>query len=116
MGGRSFRDGQYDGFWGAIIFVLGAALILWLNGARVVWAHDIYHDWKTESGVSCCDDKDCRPVRAQYNEDHWEYWDKGEWQYVPARAVRPITSPDGRSHVCEIGGIVLCFVPGEVRS
>lgn len=104
---RTFAAGM---FFGAFLTLMTAILVA---EAR---AHDIYHDWKTESGVSCCDDKDCRPVRATYVDDHWEIWHEGKWQSVPSRAVRPIKSPDGRSHACIIGTYILCFVPGEVRS
>lgn len=46
----------------------------------------------------------------------WEVWHQGKWLAVPAKAMLPFPSPDGRSHACILGFTVLCFVPGEVRS
>lgn len=99
-----------------MLLLFAVVLLLLGAGGRGARSHDIYHDWKTESGVSCCNDQDCAPVRAQFVDDHWEIWHGNVWRIVPDRAVRPIKSPDGRSHACVFMGNILCFVPGEVRS
>ena len=79
-------------------------------------AHDIYMDWKTRSGVSCCHDKDCAPaVTWTDNEGRVFVRQNGQTYFVPETAILPIPSPDGRSHACIIGGTVICFVPGEAR-
>lgn len=94
-----------------------AAILVFLLMAGSAIAHDQYHDWKIPgTTTSCCNDKDCGPVRARANLDSWEVWHEGRWLEVPAKAMLPFPSPDGRSHACVIGATVLCFVPGEVRS
>lgn len=40
----------------------------------------------------------------------------GQTYAVPEHSVLPIPSPDGRSHLCVIGGYPICAVIGEVRS
>lgn len=107
------RDRAAETFIVVCLLTFCAMVAITYNPAR---SHDIYHDWKTESGVSCCNDQDCAPVRAQFVDDHWEIWHGNVWRIVPDRAVRPIKSPDGRSHACVFMGNILCFVPGEVRS
>lgn len=80
-------------------------------------AHSPYEDWKTRNGVSCCNDQDCSPVTAWMDQDGtWRARVNGRTYEVPAAAVLPIKSPDGRSHACIIMDTVICFVPGEVRS
>ena len=78
-------------------------------------AHDFYSDWRQPGGRrSCCSDSDCRPTRAYRASDGlWRAWNGKEWLVVPARRVLTIDSPDGRSHLCEVSGKVLCFVHGE---
>ncbi len=94
---------------------LAFLLLLWAASAA---AHDQYHDWKIPgTTTSCCNDKDCGPVRARAAFDGvWEVWHEGRWLAVPAKSMLPFPSPAGRSHACIIGFTVLCFVPGEVRS
>lgn len=102
----------------AVLIVVGLSI-----DAR---AHDIYGDWKAASGASCCSERkekdghvtgDCRPVRAiQDMNGNWIAFEGGQEYPIPEHAVRPIKSPDGRSHLCEMHGHVFCFVPGEVRS
>jgi len=90
---------------------------LFLMWATPASAHDQYHEWKIPGTMtSCCNDNDCRPTRARVTEDgFWEAWDGKEWLTVPQSRVLPFTAPDGRSHLCAIGGVVLCFTPGEIR-
>ena len=93
------------------------ALMLALSGlCATSAAHDIYGDWKTRNGISCCHGRDCAPATAwQDMEGNWFTRRDGQTYSVPAHTVLPIPSPDGRSHACIIGGTVICFVPGEVR-
>jgi hypothetical protein len=90
--------------------------------------HNIYKGWMQSNGVtSCCngDDPefgrkgDCHPARAYLDPDdnHWRVLLKGKWLIVPPEAVRPYSTPDGNSHVCEddLNGI-MCFVGGQPKS
>lgn len=103
------------------------ALMLAIAAApRPARGHDIYKDWTSWDGGSCCSERkehdghvtgDCRPVRAVQDLDgNWVALEGGRRYPIPAQAIRPIKSPDGRSHLCEMHGHVFCFVPGEVRS
>lgn len=87
------------------------------HGAGHAEMHHVYQDWlQPGSKVSCCDNRDCRPTRARVGDNGlWEAWDGRQWLTVPAARVLSMPSPDGRSHLCEVGGTVLCFVPGEIR-
>jgi hypothetical protein len=110
-------------------WVLAAAIILWASTFLAVpaQAHDQYKDWKAWDGGSCCSERvehpnghvtgDCRPVRATQDMDgNWIAYERGKEYRIPPQAIRPIQSPDGRSHLCEMHGHIFCFVPGEVRS
>lgn len=93
------------------------ALLAILLMATPAQAHDPYTDWKTNSGVSCCHDKDCAPATGWMDQDGtWRARRDGKTYVVPPHAVLPIPSPDGRTHACIIMDTVICFVPGEVRS
>jgi len=94
-----------------------AILVLLLMAAPAI-AHEPYSNWKIPgTETSCCNDQDCRPVRARANIDGvWQVWHEGRWLDVQPRSILSIPSPDGRSHACIIGSTVLCMVPGEVRS
>lgn len=97
----------------ALAFVAVAQVFLPLK-AR---AHDIYHDWKTNNGVSCCHDKDCAPATMFTDADDRLYArQNGQTYFVPKEAILPIPSPDGRSHACIISGTVICAVVGQPRS
>jgi len=103
-----------------------AAFLLVVGLSLDVRAHDIYKDWTAANGASCCSERkehnghvtgDCRPVRAVQGMDgNWIAYDGGREYAIPPQAIRPIKSPDGRSHLCEMHNYVFCFVPGEVRS
>jgi len=80
-------------------------------------SHDVYHDWKTRNGVSCCHDRDCAPATMWADGEGRLYArQNGQTYSVPAEAVLKIPSPDGRSHLCVISGTVICAVIGEPRS
>jgi len=88
--------------------------------AMVFWparAHDIYMDWKTKSGVSCCHDRDCAPATMSADDEGRLFArQNGQTYFVPKDAILPIPSPDGRSHLCVISGTPICAVVGEPRS
>lgn len=85
--------------------------------------HAENHKWYMElrqpnSGVSCCDDRDCRPTRAYVDEDGaWRAQLNGSWIKVPGDAVLQTPAPDGNSHICaNEAGTILCFVGGVPKS
>lgn len=96
------------------MLVLIAAGLLWL-ATRAAWSHDPYSHWRQPDApaVSCCHGIDCRPTRAYMGEDGlWRAWDGLGWAVVPAGKVLPTDlAGDGRSHLCERAGRVLCFSP-----
>lgn len=101
----------------ATLALLVAAAAAGPAPVREAAAHDPYADWKTRNGVSCCHDRDCAPATAWTDlEGRWWVRQQGRTLFVPPTAILPIKSPDGRSHACVIGGEVICFVPGEIRS
>jgi hypothetical protein len=80
--------------------------------------HDEYREWKQPgSGLSCCNDQDCRPTRAYLSEDGWRAWDGTRWLPVPWSAVLDVRARDGRTHLCATpGGHVYCLVPADPKS
>lgn len=73
--------------------------------------------YETYSPGSCCNNRDCDIVRAWYDEKkgNWVAVINGEKWDVPPETI--ITkhypeAPDGNSHVCIIGGKIVCFVRG----
>ena len=110
-------------------YVLALALVLPL----APWAqaqdgqhgagHAEHHDWyKTlvspQSGISCCNDKDCRPTRAYIDESGaWRALLNGQWISVPREKVLNTKAPDGNSHICANEfGMIFCFVGGVPKS
>lgn len=98
------------------MMALAAALVCAASPAR---PHDPYSSWMIPGTlVSCCNKQDCAPTRARADMDgNWEAWHAGKWIPIPPRSILKFPSPDGRSHLCiNPFGVVLCFVPGEVKS
>lgn len=96
---------------------LAPALVLCLL-AGSAGAHDIYMDWRMPDApnVSCCHNRDCRPVRAVSDMDgNWTAIVDGQLIPIPRAKVLTIPNPDGRSHWCGQGGQTYCFMPGQVR-
>lgn len=87
------------------------------HGVQHAEHHDEYKDWKQPgTGVSCCNDQDCRPTRAYLTEDGWRAWDGTRWLPVPWSAVLDVRAKDGRSHLCSTpGGHVFCLVPADPK-
>ena len=99
--------------------------------------HQQYEGWKTPQGGSCCNGKDCRPIRAK--QDMTGTWfiyvpelvgtSHDPWVPVPPAALQaPDKFQDGRSHACTADPAnwaryiqfnpylpVYCFSPGQVR-
>lgn len=80
--------------------------------------HDEYQHWKQPgSGLSCCNEKDCRPTRAYLTEEGWRAWDGLRWLLVPWPVVLDLRAKDGRTHLCATpAGHVYCLVPADPRS
>lgn len=111
--GPDFRLRHYLSRLGMLTLI--AAGLVWLGLATAAWAHDIYQDWRQPDApaVSCCHGQDCRPTRAFMGEDRrWRAWDGRQWVSVPPGKVLPTDlAGDGRNHLCERAGRVLCFSP-----
>jgi hypothetical protein len=121
---------------GGFLFVLLLAFCAMVNlakgqsGARGdghAEHHDMYKDWKRpDVGGSCCnaqsaDDPngDCRPTTAYIGEDGW--WrarirpGPNGFAVVPPNKILN-RAADGRCHVCEQFGTVICFQPCDPKS
>jgi len=81
--------------------------------------HDVYRAWvRPGTGMSCCNNEDCRPTRAYMEEDGlWRAWDGERWLIIPPHALLPADSAkDGRSHLCSSSvGTVFCFSPAQPK-
>jgi len=115
-------------------FVLAGALLLGGGAAaqtpsgRHGDGHDRHHDWyqdlrQPDTGWSCCDGGtaekpgDCRPTKAFRGEDgRYRAWDGHDWLVVPNAKVLRLPTPDRGPHLCEMGGLVFCFITGEPTS
>jgi hypothetical protein len=101
----------------AILLSLCAIIDAVVSGAK---AHEPYSDWKIPgTSSSCCNDRDCRPVRAAQDLDgNWTAFVDGREVRIPRDRILNMRSPDGRSHLCAdpVGLVPYCFVPGDVRS
>jgi hypothetical protein len=89
--------------------------------------HDMYKDWqRPDVGGSCCnaqsaDDPngDCRPTTAYMGDDGW--WrarirpGPNGYAIVPPNKILK-RAADGRCHVCERFGTVICFQPCDPKS
>jgi len=89
--------------------------------------HNMYKDWaRPDVGGSCCnaqtpDDPtgDCRPTTAYLGDDGW--WrarirpGPNGFAVVPPNKILN-RAGDGRCHVCERNGSVLCFQPCDPKS
>ena len=118
----AWRCGLAAGLFSALA-VLGAASVAFgqsgAHGDGHAQGHDVYKHWRAPDNehLSCCNNEDCRPTRAYMGDDGlWRAWDGLSWLTVPAGRVLPTDfAGDGRSHLCERSGAVLCFTPGQPR-
>lgn len=97
-------------------WVIVWALAVVLAFGFAAFAHDPYSGWRQPgTGKSCCDNRDCRPVRAYLGDDGLHYILLNErWQPVPRDRVLQIPSPDLSAHACvnDETDEIHCFVAG----
>lgn len=91
----------------ALGFALAAMVTLWTT--KTVWPHDAVPTaakplgWKYP--YACCSDVDCRPASdAEVRETATGYLIVATGEVVPFGDPRIKDSPDGRYHVCQVGG------------
>jgi hypothetical protein len=76
-------------------------LSLLLASVTPVPAHGWYTGLRNRTGISCCDDKDCRPVGLCVLPDRKEgLLIEGVCLPIPWDKVLNMASPDGRAHAC----------------
>jgi hypothetical protein len=65
-------------------------------------AHEWYTGLRSPDGMSCCNERDCRPVAYRINPDtgREEINANGAWHPVEYDKVLPFSSPDAGSHAC----------------
>src|SRR3712207_6617225 len=77
---------------------LGACLAFSIGSAQ---AHSIYTGLKDRAGVSCCDNRDCRPVATCVLSDKHEGMVlDGDCVSIPWDKVLDTPAPDGGTHAC----------------
>jgi hypothetical protein len=76
-----------------------------------------YSSWMRpdQPNISCCNNEDCAPAQAKMIGGQW--WarkiGKTEWHKIPPEKIEHNRdSPDGRNHLCVLGGNVWCFITG----
>jgi hypothetical protein len=67
--------------------------------------HEAMHYWyktlkQPGTGMSCCNDTDCRPTASRMVGDKVEVVIDGRWVTVPPDKILKTPSPDLASHVC----------------
>jgi hypothetical protein len=82
-----------------ILIAMTVALAAFSVPAR---AHEWYTGLRSPDGMSCCNQRDCRPVAYRINPDtgREEINANGAWYPVEYDKVLPFSSPDGDSHAC----------------
>jgi hypothetical protein len=65
-------------------------------------SHNWYNGLRSADGISCCSQRDCRPVAYRINPDtgREEINANGAWYPIEYDKVLPFSSPDGGSHAC----------------
>jgi len=65
-------------------------------------AHEWYTGLRSPEGMSCCNERDCRPVAYRINPEtgREEINANGAWHPVDYDKVLPFSSPDGAYHAC----------------
>jgi len=53
---------KQQGFTSCLRIVLGMLALLLTLSANVAQSHSFYSQWKTATGMSCCNQNDCRPI------------------------------------------------------
>jgi hypothetical protein len=99
--------------------LLGGAILVAIAGAMLVSApgraddklgihgqgHDLMHGWyqslkQPGTGISCCNNEDCRPTISRTLEGKIQVQVDGEWTDVPPERIVNTPSPDLGAHVC----------------
>ena len=87
--------------------ILLAALLFIATSAMAGDGHDKYHSefystLKQPNGISCCNDRDCEPVKKhRWNRDvGWEFWYDNGWLMIPKDRIQFKVTPDGEAHLC----------------
>jgi hypothetical protein len=112
----NMKDWQFISIVGLIIVAMLAMRPL----VKPAQSHEVYENWLTSQGGSCCNDHDCAPVGS--DQSIAKRWRLGKFAYevligdmwVPLEpeVVRPYSHPDGNAHICIWNGKILCFVRG----
>ena len=72
-----------------------------LATAAPAQAHGWYTGLRNKNGISCCDDKDCRPVRLCVLPNRKEgVLIENVCRPIPWDKVLKVASPDGGAHAC----------------
>lgn len=74
--------------------------------------HQFYEKWKTKDGTSCCNHMDCHPAQVRQKGETVEVLIEKEWIVAPPDTIRPYTTPDMQSHVCNQGKRIICVSVG----
>ncbi|MGH6897705.1 MAG: hypothetical protein ACREJ5_14370 [Geminicoccaceae bacterium] len=82
--------------------VLVAMMVATAASAFPAGSHDWYTGLRSPDGMSCCNERDCRPVAYRINRDtgREEIQANGAWYPVEYDKVLPFSSPDGGYHAC----------------
>jgi hypothetical protein len=84
------------------LVVLVAMIVAPVSFSVPAGSHDWYTGLRSPDGMSCCNERDCRPVAYRINPDtgREEIKANGAWHHVEYDKVLPFSSPDGGSHAC----------------
>ena len=87
--------------------------------------HDYLHAWyetlkQPGSGMSCCNNQDCRPTSSRVVGENVQVEVDGEWTTVPPDKILNAQAPDLGAHVCAPKasslypkGYVFCVILGN---
>lgn len=64
--------------------------------------HDEFYSKLKRPGTdkSCCDNRDCRPVRHRVTADGVEFFVHSQWRLMPRTRTLEVPTPDGKAHWC----------------
>jgi hypothetical protein len=85
-----------------LIVILIAMIVAPAAFSMPASAHEWYTGLRSPDGMSCCNERDCRPVAYRVNRDtgREEIQANGAWYPVEYGKVLPFSSPDGGYHAC----------------